>query len=115
MRWSSRSASDDCQWMVADRPVLRGGAGADQAARGVHVPRLRKRSAAAAARLRTGGALVVPPLRCEGGRRADLARLRVLAARVQLLRNAGDLRDPTAPAPPALQSAEARRGRARAR
>src|SRR5882762_7662551 len=33
MRWSSRSASDDCQWMVADRPVLRGGAGADQAAR----------------------------------------------------------------------------------
>src|SRR5712692_1897272 len=101
--------------MGADRPLLPRRARAHQTTGRVYVPRLRRDAAAAPLAVGTGRAPLVPPERNRSIPRADLARVRVLGARLQPLRPARHLRDPEAAARPPVEppAPGARRARAR--
>src|SRR5712664_2145631 len=90
--------------MDPDRALLPRGARADPADRRVHVPRLRRQAAATAHRAGKGRAIRLPPLRRGSRTGTDLARVRVLAARLQRVRGARDVRGRAAAARPPVQS-----------
>src|SRR4051812_34083315 len=98
--------------MDPDRRLLPRRARADEAARLVHVPRIRGERAALARRLREARAPPLPALRRRSREGADLAGLRLLPPRLQPPRSPRHLRDRAAAARAALESAETRTGRA---